>query len=94
MRENNKHILRAIKENCGKGLLLLEPRKYYDVAIVATCELPDGTHIVYDEALLIDATRKMLRCNYTEAVEFYEYNTVRSLPYYVNERGPVVIKRK
>ena len=74
-------------DNGNKEPLLLEPRKFLDEAIVGYIELGGVNHIVYSEDKLIKALQKDMECDYTEAMEFYLYNTVRALPY-MKSAGP------
>ena len=72
--------------------ILLEPRNVFDKGIIGYTE--DRCHIVYSLELLVDALAE----SYTEsenptsdAIEWLDYNTIRSLPYMDNEHRPILM---
>lgn len=76
----------TIIEKCGKDAIVLEP-EFLDNAIIGTTT--DG-RVVYDYYLLADAFVKYDNMSYEDAIEWIEFNTLRSLPY-MGEKRPEVI---
>lgn len=58
----------------------------YDNAIIGT---DDNSRVVYDYDKMVECLMEEDGMDYEEAVEFIDYNTIRSLPYYPN--GPIVV---
>ena len=50
----------------------------------------DGNHIVYDYRKMVDYLVETDGMEVTEAYEFIDYNTIRSIPY-MGEFAPVVV---
>lgn len=60
----------------------------YDEAFVG---LTMDNRAVYDYDKMIDSLMKEDNITYDEAVEFIDFNTIRSLPY-IGDKGPVIIQ--
>lgn len=71
-----------------EGAIMFEPQYLFNKAIVGVTH--DGL-LVYSEDKIIEAFIKDGMAE-EEAVEFYEYNTVRSLPYVPQEKRPIIIR--
>ncbi len=68
--------------------IVLEGDEFADGAIGVT---EDG-HVVYGYNKLAAALAKAWECTYEEAVEWIEYNTIRSLPYMESiGKAPIII---
>ena len=50
----------------------------------------DGNHVVYDYRKMVDFLVETDGMEVTEAYEFIDYNTIRSIPY-MGEFAPVVV---
>ena len=50
----------------------------------------DGNHVVYDYRKMVDYLVETDGMEVTEAYEFIDYNTIRSIPY-MGEYAPVVV---
>lgn len=72
-------VLKALPEDA----LLLEPRSYFDRALVGVTDTPGDDWprkerrkvAVYSTSKCIAAIMLWLRCDYEDAVEWYSYNT-------------------
>ena len=75
-------------------LMMLEPREFFDEAIVGVVERINLTAFCYDtqKVLLIIQSRQYGEgCSPEEAEEFFEYNILGA---YVGEHSPVFLDRK
>ena len=75
-------------------LMMLEPREFFDEAIVGVVERINLTAFCYDTQkvlLIIQARQYGEGCSPEEAEEFFEYNIRGS---YVGEHSPVFLDRK
>ncbi len=52
----------------------------------------DGNHVVYDYRKMVDYLVETDGMEVTEAYEFIDYNTIRSIPY-MGDKAPVVMYR-
>ncbi len=68
---------------------LLDPREEFDKCVIGVIYAEDKA--VYDTDLVIETFMKMHNWTYDEALEWFEYNTLRSLPYY--EDAPIFISK-
>lgn len=85
MKETNKFVLRAIKDNKDRfHTIRLEP-KTLDGAIVGTKRINGRTHLVYSFAKLVNMYVNREGMRGEDAIEWIEYNTIRAIPYI---RGP------
>ena len=61
----------------------------YDSAIIG---YDDVSHrIIYDYELMVESLMNEAHLTYEDAVDFIEYNTIRSLPY-LGENAPIVMR--
>ena len=52
----------------------------------------DGyVHAVYSEELMLEYYCKINECPYEDAAEWYEFNTIRALPYCDQRNVPIII---
>ena len=68
-------------------MLLIEPRAYFDACIVGIVYADNRA--VYDAEKVIQTFMDMNGWDYDDALEWFEYNTIRSLPYY--ENSPIFV---
>jgi hypothetical protein len=83
-----KSIREWINETVEEKTVLFEPPEL-DEAIIGITE--DLKHVVYSYSKLVDAYAKMDGMGHEEAMEFVEYNTIRTLPYIDEETRPIVV---
>ena len=75
-------------------LMMLEPREFFDEAIVGVVERINLTALCYDTQEVLDIVEKRIYgegCSPEEALEHFEYNIKGS---YVGEHSPVFLDRK
>ena len=75
-------------------LMFLEPRQFFDPAIVGVVERINLTALCYDTQEVLDIVEKRVYgegCSPEEALEHFEYNIRGS---YVGEHSPVFLDRK
>ena len=75
-------------------LMFLEPRQFFDPAIVGVVERINLTALCYDTQEVLDIVEKRIYgegCSPEEALEHFEYNIKGS---YVGEHSPVFLDRK
>ena len=75
-------------------LMMLEPREFFDEAIVGVVERINLTAFCYDTQEVLDIVEKRVYgegCSPEEALEHFEYNIRGS---YVGEHSPVFLDRK
>lgn len=75
-------------ENATRGALVLEPQSTFNHALVGVTS--DG-RLVYSEEKIILALQEQDGMDYEEALEFYEYNTVRALAYEKAKVAPIIL---
>jgi len=68
-------------------MLLLEPRLQFDKCIIGV--MYTDSRVVYDASLVIQVFMEINEWSYDEALEWFEYNVLRSLPYY--ETSPIFV---
>lgn len=68
--------------------LLLEPRDQFDKCIIGATY--DNNKAIYDADEVIETFMLINDWDYEEAFEWFDYNTLRSLPYY--EDAPIFIR--
>lgn len=66
---------------------LLDPRDQFDKCIIGITY--DGEKAIYDTEKVIETFMSVNEWDYETALEWFEYNTLRSLPYY--EDAPIFI---
>lgn len=69
-------------------MLLLEPREDFDKCIVGVNH--NNTRAIYNVDKVIETFMDLNECSFEIAREDFEYNILRSLPYY--EDSPIFIK--
>jgi hypothetical protein len=62
-----------------------------DGAIIAVATIEDCPIVIYDEELAIMCFANDNECSYESAREFYEFNTLRALPYF-GKYAPIFIR--
>jgi hypothetical protein len=86
--------IRRRERDCGcvgKVLLLERDPKDMAAAIVGTVACKNGFRVAYLASKVIEEFMRMNNWTYDEAVEWYDYNTVRAMPYYEKENCPILI---
>jgi hypothetical protein len=68
---------------------LLDPRDEFDKCVVGV--LYDADRAVYDTELVLETFMRINEWSYEEALEWFEYNVLRSLPYF--EDAPVFMNK-
>jgi hypothetical protein len=74
-----------IKEQLHENTIILEPQECYNNAIVRV----EDHKLVYDYDLIVDCLMSFYDWEYIEALEWIEYNTIRSLPY-MGDYAPII----
>ena len=69
-------------------MFLLEPRDQFDKCIIGATY--DNNKAIYDADQVIETFMLINDWDFDEAIEWFDYNTLRSLPYY--EDSPIFIK--
>ena len=83
-----------IREERFPDLMFLEPRQFFDPAIIGVVERINLTALCYDTQEVLDIVEKRIYgegCSPEEALEHFEYNIKGS---YVGEHSPVFLDRK
>lgn len=88
MTRKRTHINRHRLALAGYEQSIVLSNPSYDSAIVGVST--DG-RVIYDYDLMVADFMHAYHCSYEDAVDFIEYNTIRSLPYIPN--GPIVLHR-
>ena len=73
-------------EDLGCDELIIFGGREYDDAIIG---VTTDNRVVYDFDLMVECLMKQNDCDDTAAIEWIEYNTIRSLPYV--EGAPVIM---
>ena len=63
-------------------MLLIEPREHFDKCIIGV--LYDQDKVVYDADQVIETFMRINDWDEETAIEWFEYNTIRSCAYYEN----------
>jgi hypothetical protein len=91
-KEKIEQINKQLAEK-GESAILLgsdEDNYIFADAIVGISENP--TQIMYDPEKVIQAFMKQNDWNYEDALEWYEYNTVRAVEYLSDENKPILLE--
>lgn len=72
-------------------MVLLEPRSDFDKCVIGVIYAEDRA--VYDTDMVIETFMRINEWSYEEALEWFEYNTLRSLPYLDQEDAPVFMSK-
>ena len=84
-REDYINIADEYNQKNGRQTILLEPRKFCDKAILGVVETNGGMRIAYSRTKFVLGLMKSNGWTSDEAVEWYEYKTLRALPYMESE---------
>lgn len=76
-----------IKKQLHENTIILEPQECYNNAIIKV----ENYKIVYSYDLIVDSLMSFYCWGYLEAIEWIEYNTIRSLPY-LGEYAPIILQ--
>lgn len=82
--EETKTVL-PLPEGVHEEATVFEPREFFNTAITGV----ENGRLVYNEDDVVLAITEWLQCTWSEAVEWYEYNTVRTLPY-MGDYAPII----
>ena len=63
----------------------------FDGGLIGFQELCGEVHAVYDEDKMLSFWALINNCSMEEAIEWYEFNTLRSLPYIDEKTRPIII---
>ena len=74
-----------IKKQLHKDTAILEPQECFNKAIIGV----DNQRLIYDYDLIIDSLMSYYGWEYIQALEWLEFNTIRSLPY-MGRLAPIV----
>jgi hypothetical protein len=89
----NREVINATLEERGFSAILLDG---YDDAILGFIPSADGerAHIVYSQTKCIEVLMERDKMSHTDAIEFFEFNTVRSIPYMPTEEAgePMIVE--
>ena len=85
MNRRRKALKEYLADTYGKGMLMLDGPEF-DGGIIG---VSDGGRLVYSYGKLVDALAEANGWSREDAVDWVEFNTLRSLPYYGN--APVVV---
>ena len=80
-----EQIKQYIEDQGYDSVKVFESPSYCDAFI----GISDNGRAVYDFEKMAEQFMRENECEYDEAVEFIEYNTIRALPYYPD--GPIVV---
>jgi hypothetical protein len=86
----NKQKIEELLANADPKALRLEPNETFDRAILG---LTSDGRIVYSENRILLALQDVDGMEYEEALEFYEYNTVRGIAY-AGKKAPIIITQE
>lgn len=78
-------------ENNGivdEDIVIMDDDMYVDALVGVT----NDSRAVYDQDLVIEALVKNDNMTYEEALEYFEYNIIRALPY-LGPHAPVIFER-
>lgn len=78
-----------IREQLPPDSIVLNNQSYDNAIIGVTF---DG-RVIYDFNLMVEELMIDDGCNYEDAVEWVEYNTIRALPYMGN-KAPIVVRKE
>ena len=81
--------LKEVGEYAEKDCLLLDG---FEGGLVGYILNGDEFHAVYDKEKMLQYYIITNECTYEDAVEWFEYNTLRSLPYCAADVRPVIME--
>lgn len=79
-------VIAEIREQLPEDALVFDNASYDRSIIGVTL---DG-RVIYDFDLMVNEFAEENECEYSEAVEWIEYNTIRSLPY-AGSKAPLIV---
>lgn len=82
---NIKELLESVEE----GTIILEPQNTFNSAIIGVTH--DNKHLVYDYYKIVEGFMTSDNMSEEEALDYIEYNTIRSLDYMDYEYRPIII---
>ena len=85
----SKDIIDHLAET-NPHVIVLEPRSTFNRAIIGIT--PDGNKLVYSSEKIIRAFMDVDKMSEEEAIEWFEYNTLRAIPYMRPKAHRPVIK--
>lgn len=86
MSKKRSQLIREYLDENYEGAIILEPQGLDDAII----GISDEGRVVYSYNKLLKAFMKHEGMTYEEAIEWVEYNTMRSLPY-MGQQAPVIV---
>ncbi len=86
--ENNKITNRSFLADAGYEDAIIFENPSYDDAIIG---ITVNGSVVYDFDLMVECLVKEDGITPEEAIEFIDYNTIRSLDYFSQENKPIII---
>ena len=75
-------------ELANEGSLRLEPARIYDQGIVG---VDSRGRLVYSAEKIVNALVMNNEMDYSEAVEYIEFNTIQSVNYASSEKAPIIL---
>lgn len=82
----SKSIEEKLLDNGYEDIIILKNYSYEDALIGVT----EDNRAVYDFNKMVEWLMKIEGCTQMEAIEWIEYNTIRSLPY-IGEKSPIIM---
>lgn len=86
----SKERIEELLSNADPKALRLEPASTFDEAIIG---LSSEGLIVYSESKILMSLQENDGMDYEEALEFYEYNTVRGIAY-AGKKAPIIVTQE
>ena len=86
----SKERIKELLNNADPKALRLEPASTFDEAIIG---LSSEGLIVYSESKILMSLQENDGMDYDEALEFYEYNTVRGIAY-AGKKAPIIVTQE
>jgi hypothetical protein len=77
-----------IIENANPKALVLEPRETFNLALIG---LSSDGRLVYSEDKILMALQDIDGMSYEEALDYYQFNTVRGVEYAKASVSPIII---
>lgn len=72
-------------------MIYLEPREHLDKCIVGI--VYGEERLIYDTESVLETFMETNNWEYEEALEWFEYNTIRALPY-MGENAPIFLSKE
>ena len=84
----NKEIQKVLEDLFYDDVVLFDNFDYADAFIGVTVD----NKAVYDYEKMIESLQNQMTMTYEDAVEFIEFNTIRSLPY-LGDKAPIIVNQ-